>query len=34
MEAIIAIFLGAFLMGIGVLSYCRITKDFKEDRKK
>lgn len=34
MEMGIAIFLGAFLIGIGVLAYCRISKDFKEENKK
>lgn len=34
MEMGIAIFLGAFLIGIGVLAYCRIRKDFKEGNKK
>ena len=28
MEMGIAIFLGAFLIGIGILAYCRISKDF------
>lgn len=30
MEIIIAVFLGAFLFGIGILSYIRISKDFEE----
>ena len=30
METIIAVFLGAFLVGIGILSYIRIRKDFEE----
>ena len=34
MEMGIAFFLGAFLIGIGVLAYCRISKDFKEGDKK
>ena len=34
MEMGIAIFLGAFLIGIGVLAYCRISKDFKGGNKK
>lgn len=34
METIIAIFLGAFLMAIGVLSYRRISKDSEEGSKK
>ena len=34
MEMGIAIFLGAFLIGIGVLAYCRIRQDFKEGNKK
>lgn len=33
MEILIAVFLGTFLMGIGVLSYMRICKDFEEVRK-
>lgn len=32
MEIIIAIFLGAFLVGLGVLSYYRITKDYKGEK--
>ena len=34
MEMGIAIFLGAFLIGIGALAYYRIDKDFKEGNKK
>ena len=34
MEMAIAIFLGAFLIGIGALAYYRIDKDFKEVNKK
>lgn len=30
METAIAIFLGAFLMTIGIVSYIRVCKDFKE----
>ena len=30
METIIAVFLGAFLMVIGVVGYYRISKDFEE----
>jgi len=30
MEILISFFLGAFLMTIGILSYIRISKDFKE----
>lgn len=30
MEIIISIFLGAFLISIGIVGYCRISKDFKE----
>ena len=33
METIIAVFLGAFLMGIGGLALFRITKDYREDAK-
>lgn len=33
METLIAIFLGAFLVGIGILSYIRICKDFEEVQK-
>ncbi len=33
MELGIAIFLGIFLISIGVLAYFRISKDFKEDNK-
>lgn len=32
MELAIAIFLGAFLSAIGVIGYCRISKDFKENK--
>lgn len=31
MEWVIAIFLGAFLIAIGILAYYRISKDFKKD---
>ena len=34
MEIIIAIFLGAFLVAIGLLGYIRISKDFKDGDKK
>lgn len=34
MEMGIAIFLGAFLIGIGIAAYYRIDKDFKEGNKK
>ena len=34
MEMGIAIFLGAFLVAMGALSYYRIDKDFKEGNKK
>lgn len=29
MEIAIAVFLGAFLIGIGVLAYIRVNKDYK-----
>ncbi len=31
MEWAIAIFLGVFLIAIGIIAYCRISKDFKKD---
>lgn len=34
MEWIIAVFLGAFLTAIGIIAYCRISKDFKKDGEK
>lgn len=34
MEIVIAIFLGAFLVAIGLLGYIRISKDFKDGDKK
>lgn len=33
METIIAVFLGFFLVCIGILSYIRISKDFEEEQK-
>lgn len=33
METIIAVFLGAFLADIGILSYIRICRDFEEVQK-
>lgn len=33
METIIAIFLGIYLIVIGVISYIRVSKDFKEGKK-
>ena len=32
MEAVISVFLGVFLMGIGIMAYIRISKDFKEEQ--
>lgn len=34
METLIAIFLGLFLMGIGIMAYIRIRADFEEDNRK
>ena len=34
MEIVIAVFLGAFLVAIGLLGYIRISKDFKDGDKK
>lgn len=33
MEFVISIFLGAYLLGIGILCYVRISKDFKGGKK-
>lgn len=33
MEVLIAVFLGAYLVGIGIISYIRIRKDFEEVQK-
>lgn len=33
MEIIISVFLGAYLMFIGIISYIRIRKDFKGGKK-
>ena len=34
MEIAIAIFLGAYLVGIGIISFIRMSKDFEEADKK
>ena len=34
MELVISIFLGVFLIAIGVMSYVRISKDYKGGHKK
>lgn len=34
MEFVISVFLGAYLLAIGILCYVRITKDFKGGNKK
>ena len=34
MELVIALFLGAFLIAIGAMSYIRISRDYKGGRRK